>query len=73
MKAIFGRGLSFVAAGSLMRTMSVLTGPVGWAITGLWTAVDLGSTAYRVTIPAVIQVAYLRNQKAANIASEITF
>ncbi|HGY5183677.1 MAG: DUF3944 domain-containing protein [Citrobacter freundii] len=73
MKAIFGKGLNFVATGSLMKTMSVLTGPVGWAITGLWTAVDLGSTAYRVTIPAVIQVAYLRNQKAANIASEITF
>ncbi|EPC9282845.1 YaaW family protein, partial [Citrobacter freundii] len=73
MKAIFGRGLSFVATGSLMRTMSVLTGPVGWAITGLWTAVDLGSTAYRVTIPAVIQVAYLRSQNTASIASEITF
>jgi len=73
MKALIGRGLSFAANGTLMRTMSVLAGPIGWAITGLWTAVDIGSTAYRVTIPAVIQVAFLRSQRSAILANEITF
>lgn len=73
MKALIGRGLSFAANGTLMRTMSVLAGPIGWAITGLWTAVDIGSTAYRVTIPAVIQVAFLRSQRSAILADEITF
>ncbi|MDR3430901.1 MAG: DUF3944 domain-containing protein [Rouxiella aceris] len=73
MKALIGRGLSFAANGTLMRTMSVLAGPVGWAITGIWTAVDIGSTAYRVTIPAVIQIAYLRSQNSANLASELNF
>ncbi|MBG5948611.1 MULTISPECIES: DUF3944 domain-containing protein [Proteus] len=73
MKALIGRGLSFAANGTLMRTMSILAGPVGWAITGIWTAIDIGSTAYRVTIPAVIQVAFLRTQSSAKLANEISF
>lgn len=62
-KAILGRGLAFGAAAGLMRGISVLTGPVGWAITAIWTIFDLGSPAYRVTVPCVIQIAYMR-QKA---------
>lgn len=74
MKALIGRGLSFAATGTLMRAASVLTGPIGWAITGIWTAVDLAGTAYRVTIPAVIQVAFLRQKiKYADLADEIQF
>ncbi|WP_438320260.1 DUF3944 domain-containing protein (plasmid) [Edwardsiella tarda] len=73
MKTLIGRGLTLAANNTLMRVMSVLTGPIGWAITGLWTAIDIGSTAYRVTIPAVIQVAFLRIQKAENLANEIQF
>lgn len=73
MKALIGRGLSFAANGVVMRTMSVLTGPVGWAITGVWTMIDIGSTAYRVTIPAVIQIAYLRSLQQAKIAEEFKF
>lgn len=56
-----------------MRTLSILTGPVGWGITGLWTVVDIGSTAYRVTIPSVLQVAFLRSKIANSISDEITF
>ncbi|HHZ8354689.1 DUF3944 domain-containing protein [Morganella morganii] len=73
MKALIGRGLTFAGNATLMRTMSILAGPVGWAITGIWTAVDIGSAAYRVTIPAVIQVAFLRTQQAAKLANEISF
>lgn len=62
-KAILGRGLAFGATAGLMRGISVLTGPVGWAITAIWTIFDLGSPAYRVTVPCVIQIAYMR-QKA---------
>jgi len=42
--------------------MAVLTGPIGWVITGLWTAIDIAGPAYRVTIPTVIQIAVLRQQ-----------
>lgn len=63
-KAILGRGLAFGATAGLMRGISVFAGPIGWAITAIWTAFDLGSPAYRVTVPCVIQIAYMR-QKAA--------
>ena len=40
-------------------------------------AVDIAGAAYRVTIPAVIQVAYLRklseNRKAIELANDIKF
>lgn len=62
MKALFGRGLSLAGNAALTRIMSILTGPIGWAITGVWTAIDIAGPAYRVTIPAVIQVAVLRQK-----------
>lgn len=63
-RAILGRGLTFGATAGLMRSVSVFAGPIGWAITAIWTVFDLGSPAYRVTVPCVIQIAYMR-QKAA--------
>jgi hypothetical protein len=62
LKALFGRGLTFAGAGLMMRSISAFAGPVGWAITAAWTAYDVAGPAYRVTIPAVIQVAFLRQQ-----------
>lgn len=63
LKALIGRGLSFAGNVALTRTAAILTGPIGWAITALWTLIDIAGPAYRVTIPAVIQVAYLRKLK----------
>lgn len=62
-KALIGRGLTFAANATLTRAISVFAGPIGWAITALWTMIDLAGPAYRVTIPAVIQVAYMRLKK----------
>ena len=74
LKALIGRGLSFAANATLTRTMAILTGPIGWAITGAWTAIDIASAAYRVTIPAVIQVAVLRQQYLyAKQGTEVSF
>lgn len=74
LKALIGRGLSMAGNAALTRLMSILTGPIGWAITGLWTTIDIAGTAYRVTIPAVIQVAALRQKVLyANTADEISF
>ncbi len=61
-KAVFGRGLTLVANSTLTKWMSVFAGPVGWTISGIWTAVDMAGPAYRVTIPAVVQIAYLRQK-----------
>jgi uncharacterized protein YaaW (UPF0174 family) len=74
LKALIGRGLSFAGNTALTRTMAILTGPIGWVITGLWTAIDIAGAAYRVTIPAVIQVAALRQKHLyEKQASEISF
>lgn len=61
-KLILGRGLMLATNATLMRTASILTGPIGWAITGLWTAIDLAGPAYKVTIPCVIHIAMLRKK-----------
>ncbi|QQW87226.1 DUF3944 domain-containing protein [Helicobacter pylori] len=65
-KTILGRGLSLAGNQVLTRTLSFLTGPVGWIITGVWTAIDIAGPAYRVTIPACILVATLRLKAQAN-------
>lgn len=61
-RLILGRGLMLATNATLMRTASILTGPIGWAISGLWTAVDLAGPAYKVTIPCVIHIAMLRKK-----------
>ncbi|MCI5787588.1 MAG: DUF3944 domain-containing protein [Helicobacter trogontum] len=68
-KAIFGHGLTLAANATVARYVSIFIGPIGWLITGIWTAVDIAGPAYRVTIPAVIYVAFLR-QKLAQKAVE---
>jgi uncharacterized protein YaaW (UPF0174 family) len=62
-KAILGRGLTVAANAALTRAIGVFAGPIGWVVTGLWTAVDIAGPAYRVTIPAVTQVAFLRAKR----------
>jgi len=59
-KAIIGRGLSLAANAGLMRGLAVISGPVGWAVTGAWTAVSVAGPALRVTIPSTIYIAALR-------------
>lgn len=66
-RALLGRGLSFAAGATLTRTMSVLAGPIGWAITALWTVIDLAGPAYRVTVPAVLHIAYIRQKSIIEI------
>lgn len=73
-RAILGRGLTFAGNIALTRTLALLTGPIGWAITGVWTAVDVAGAAYRVTIPAVIQVAALRQKHLyQHLAQDVNF
>ncbi len=58
--AIATGGLPFVANTILVRTLHGLIGPVGWGLTALWAASIVTGPAYRVTIPAVLQVIALR-------------
>ena len=59
-KTVLGRGLTFAANRGLVKGLSVFAGPIGIAVAAVWTAIDLASPAYRVTIPSVIQVALIR-------------
>ena len=61
-KALTGRGLTLVGNQTLMKTLSIMSGPIGWAITGGLTAIQLAGPAYRVTIPATMEIIYLRRK-----------
>ncbi|WP_096024942.1 DUF3944 domain-containing protein [Campylobacter lanienae] len=65
-KAIFGTGLKLATNATIARIVGIYAGPVGWAITGAWTAVDLASPAYRVTVPACLLIAKLRAESQQN-------
>ncbi len=61
-KAVLGHGLRLGANAGLTKIMSILTGPIGWVITGIWTAIDIAGPATRITIPSVVYVAMLRKK-----------
>lgn len=69
-KAVLGRGLMLATNASLARVAAVLTGPIGWVISGVWAAVDLAGPAYKVTIPCVIHVAMLRKKLSSLTCSK---
>lgn len=62
-KMLLGRGLAFGANAALTRTLSIVTGPIGWAVGGIWTAFDIASPAMRVVVPFTVWVANLRPLK----------
>ena len=70
LKALIGRGLAVAGNAALTRVMAAFTGPIGWILTGLWTAIDIAGPAYRVTIPAVIQIAALRKKYISGASAE---
>jgi uncharacterized protein YaaW (UPF0174 family) len=68
-KAVVGSGLSLGANAAMTRTLSLFAGPIGWTVTGLWTALEISGPAYRKTIPACVQVGYLRMKLARDLES----
>lgn len=65
-QALLGRGLAMGATSIVARPIAVLAGPIGWAVTGAWALADMASPAYRVTVPCVVQVAYMRKKAQMN-------
>lgn len=55
-----GRTLAIAAGGGLGRGLAVLGGPIGLAVATILTVPAISGAAYRVTIPSVIQLAYMR-------------
>jgi len=61
-RALLSRGLAIAGNAGLMRAMALFAGPIG-IFTNVVLAIPLlTGPAYRVTIPATIQVAYMRQK-----------
>ena len=61
-KQVLGHSLRLAGGAALGRLGAVLAGPIGWAVAGLWMAVDIAGPAFRVTIPCTIHIGMLRQQ-----------
>lgn len=68
-KTLLGRGLSFLLKAALTRAIEIAVRPVGGVVTGLWTLASLAEPAYRVTIPSIVHVAYLRIKLSQGVGS----
>lgn len=74
-KAVTGKGLMVVTNAALTRAIGVAAGPIGWTLTALWTLKDVAGPAFRVTIPCVVQIAFLRtkiNQQNSRVSSRVS-
>jgi uncharacterized protein YaaW (UPF0174 family)/transcriptional regulator with XRE-family HTH domain len=69
-RSIIGKGLRPLTNAILARGASILAGPIGVAITTIWTLFELGGPAYRVTVPCVIHIAMLRRLVALREAGQ---
>lgn len=63
-EAFAGSALTFAAGSGVARGLSVLAGPIGIAVVTLLTVPAISGAAYRVTIPSVCQIAYMRRAYA---------
>lgn len=61
-RQVLKSGLTLAANAALARGIAVVIGPVGWAVTAVWTAVDALGPSYRGLAPAVFHVAALRQK-----------
>lgn len=59
-RLVLGRGLTLATNAALTKGLSLFIGPIGWAVTGIWTAFDIAGPAMRVTLPACVIIACLR-------------
>jgi len=69
-KQLVGHGLSLATNAGLVKAIGIVSGPIGWVLTATWTAVDLAGPAKRVTIPATIYIAALRQAELNRQAYE---
>jgi uncharacterized protein YaaW (UPF0174 family) len=62
--ALLGRGLGMLVNFGLTRYLVVWAAPIGIAIAAIFSVLSISGPAYRVTIPCVIQIAYMRRALA---------
>lgn len=62
---LMSSGLSLATNAALTRTAAMFVGPIGWIFTGILTAIQVAGPSYKVTVPSVLYIAYLRRKQAA--------
>ena len=60
---ILGKTVPFVVYQTSTKWLGAFAGPLGLILTASWTIIDVAGPAYRVTIPATIYIASLRQAK----------
>lgn len=60
---ILGKTVPWVVYQTSTKWLGAFAGPIGLALTSAWTIIDLAGPAYRITIPATIYIASLRQAK----------
>lgn len=65
-KSIFGKGLSFGVNAKIMKGVSRFAGPIGLTVTGMLALLSIAGPEYRVTMPSVIHIAYMRSKIKGN-------
>lgn len=60
---ILGKTVPWIVYQSSAKWLSAFAGPLGLILTAGWTIIDIAGPAYRVTIPATIYIASLRQAK----------
>lgn len=63
-KLLAGQAFAITAGSGIGRGLAMLGGPIGLAIGAALTVPAFSGTAYRVTIPSVIQITYMRRRCA---------
>lgn len=61
-RQLLGHGLKLAANAALARAVAAAIGPIGWAASAVWMAVDIAGPSYKGLAPAVFHVAVLRQR-----------
>lgn len=66
-RILVSQGLYYSGTVLIGRSIGFLWGPISWALTAGWLLLDISSPAYRVTVPAVLQIASMRAAMNARV------
>ncbi|MBB1200861.1 zinc-ribbon domain-containing protein [Enterobacteriaceae bacterium 89] len=64
---VTGRVLQVAAGFGSGRVLGALAGPIGIALTGIYSVYDLANPAFRVTLPCIVQIAWIRMKSLQNL------
>ncbi len=64
------KGLKYGLKKATVKFLGLLTGPVGFAATATWILNDLAGPSYKIIVPIVVQIAYMRAEHQGKLLPE---